>query len=210
MCLCSLYVCATRESCLGCGTYRTNPSVPFEEKIFDKDSPLCPGEPLLLLPLVPAEHRPLGHVPTLHYPLPTLSNKKNVPTLTYHQSLQSLPLSLSSCDRTTDWIQTEHFQYHTSVNWKCSTLPSAPVVPEEEDGLSLSLTVSNCRLWQKAVSIQAPPPSPVRSCPADLKRQTEAGVTAPPSKPPQATKPPTQNQPHALLSDTDMKLRIFG
>ena len=34
MCLCSLYVCATRESCLGCGTYRTNPSVPFEEKIF--------------------------------------------------------------------------------------------------------------------------------------------------------------------------------
>ena len=124
MCLCSLYVCATRESCLGCGTYRTNPSVPFEEKIFDKDSPLCPGEPLLLLPLVPAEHGPLGHVPTLL--VPTLLG--HVPTLTYHQSLQSLPLSLSSCDRTTDWIQTEHFQYHTSVNWKCSTLPSAPVV----------------------------------------------------------------------------------
>ena len=92
----------------------------------------------------------------------------------------------------------------------CPLLRLFNCCPEEEDGLSLSLTVSNCRLWQKAVSIQAPPPSPVRSCPADLKRQTEAGVTAPPSKPPQATKPPTQNQSHALLSDTDMKLRTFG
>ena len=133
MCLCSLYVCATRESCLGCGTYRTNPSVPFEEKIFDKDSPLCPGEPLLLLPLVPAEHRPLGHVPKRLWWTSSPSSSMigplgHVPTLTYHQSLQSLPLSLSSWDRTTDWIQTEHFQYHTSVNWKCSTLPSAPVV----------------------------------------------------------------------------------
>ena len=93
---------------------------------------------------MPAEHRPLGHVPTL----------------TANTFLSNGSLSMSSLDRPLTGSKHRTFGFcHTGVNWNCPPLlrlfSCCPEEEEEEEGLSLSLTVSNCRLWQRAVSIQA-------------------------------------------------------
>ena len=107
--------------------------------------------------------------------------------------------------------------YHTT-NWKCSPF-DAPVVQllfsrrKRRVVPVLDCPIVDCgRRWRGGFyPALRRPPAAQSSCPADLSRQTEAGVTnPPPPKPPQATKPPTQNQPHALFSlETQMKLEIL-